>query len=206
MRPFAPLLYCLLAFPFLAYTASPPDKLTLLVPPSQVQVNSLVCLGWAEPADSTRYYGFIEAVNISMIAPNGTNIGSVTHSTNAGLGCTTYPGSSYSGCAVASDTGKYTVVWNFTYTISSDPAQANESYCGPAPFSTQVFLLNETFEATLVQGEGTSFTNTEFTRTTTLPTKPTGNLRVAGASAVHLPEVIGWMGATAVAVGMMLMM
>ncbi|KAH9927796.1 uncharacterized protein B0H18DRAFT_1002243, partial [Fomitopsis serialis] len=125
-----------------------------------------------------------------MLAPNGTNVGRVGVNTdnNTGLGsCGSYPGTGYSGCAVAPDTGTYTVVWNFTYTMSSDPAKANKSYCGPAPFSTQTFLLNRTFEARVIQGEATSFTNLEYMTTTTLPTKPTGDLKVAGASAVHLP-------------------
>ncbi|TFY59647.1 hypothetical protein EVJ58_g5651 [Rhodofomes roseus] len=219
---------CLFALAASAYAASLPDKLTLLVPPSHVQVNSTVCPGWSMPADETRYYGtapclrsprsapnsleslgFIEAMNITIFAPNGTDISSVGVNTVpdniTGHGdCGSYPGSSYSGCAVAADTGTYTIRWNLTYTMSADPSQANASYCGPAPFSTQIFVLNQTFDTFTVLGQGNAHTNTEITTTTTLPTKPTGNLKVAGALDMRVSGEVGWIGAAAVVMGMML--
>ncbi|KAH9833544.1 uncharacterized protein C8Q71DRAFT_773928 [Rhodofomes roseus] len=200
---------CLFALAASAYAASLPDKLTLLVPPSHVQVNSTVCPGWSMPADETRYYGFIEAMNITIFAPNGTDISSVGVNTVpdniTGHGdCGSYPGSSYSGCAVVADTGTYTIRWNLTYTMSADPSQANASYCGPAPFSTQIFVLNQTFDTFTVLGQGNAHTNTEITTTTTLPTKPTGNLKVAGALDMRVSGEVGWIGAAAVVIGMML--
>jgi len=202
---FATLTLSLLVFPLSAYAVSLPDTFTLLVPPSQVQANSTVCFGCAQPP--TRYYGLIEAVNTTLIAPNGTKIGHFQLNTNniTGLGtCVPAQSTGGSGCDVVPDEGTYTIIWDVAYTMSSDPSQANASYCGPPPFSTQTFSLNETFEATVGQSEATSFTNMAYTTATTFLTEPTGNLKVAGASALRLPGVTGWKGAAAVFVGMIL--
>ncbi|KAH9927831.1 uncharacterized protein B0H18DRAFT_875295, partial [Fomitopsis serialis] len=170
------LTFSLLVLPLLAYAVSLPDTFTLLVPPSQVQVDRVLRVGAApnavlwyvvcSPASqrlmTPKFLGLVEAVNTSLIAPNGTKIGHFQSNTDniTGLGsCVPAQSTGASGCDVAADEGTYTIIWNVAYTMSSDPSQANASYCGPSPFSTQTCLLNETFEATKGQGEATSFTN-----------------------------------------------
>ena len=214
----------LFVFPLLVSATSPPDKVVLVEPPTEVEVNTTVCFGWAQPTDAPHYYGasraihstgllyvnsqwgsgFVEAVNISTYASNGTNVGSVGVGTDSGkivMDCGYYPGITYNGCTVLTDVGTYTVVWNFTYVMSAEPQKANATSCGPAPFSSQSFVLNRTVEATAVSGEGAgpgpSYTNAGFTVSTTLPAKPTGDLQLAGVAGVRVPGKILMLGVAA---------
>ena len=117
------------------------------------------------------------------------------------MDCGYYPGITYNGCTVLTDVGTYTVVWNFTYVMSAEPQKANATSCGPAPFSSQSFVLNRTVEATAVSGEGAgpgpSYTNAGFTVSTTLPAKPTGDLQLAGVAGVRVPGKILMLGVAA---------
>jgi hypothetical protein len=66
---------------------------------------------------------------------------------------------------------RYTLFWNITYVLSSDPAQANKTYCGGGPFSSQSWVLNSTVQ---VVDEGSRFSETITQRDFQLPTEPTG--------------------------------
>ena len=153
-------------------------------------------------------------MNISAYAPNGTNIGSIGVDTNSSgqamIDCGYYPGVTYTGCTPLPETGSYTIVWNFTYVISAEPQRANATSCGPAPFSSQTFVLNRTVEATAVSsgdaGPGVSYTNAGSTVATTLPAKPTGDLKLAGAADVRVPAAITMLGVAAAVGGMILVL
>ncbi|EIN08328.1 hypothetical protein PUNSTDRAFT_52758 [Punctularia strigosozonata HHB-11173 SS5] len=173
----------------LVKAVSPPDEVTLLRPQSAVTVNTTACYGFAEPVDEPHFSGLWRTMNITLFAPNGTNIGSVGigtdgNDTDVPLECGTFPGTSYAGCAVVPDEGTYTIVWNITYRIS-----ASKTNC-TAPFSTQNFLLNATFDASAVYGgeQATGFTDPVVSSTATLPTKPTGSIKKSAGSAV----VVSW--------------
>ena len=122
------------------------------------------------------------------------------------MNCGSYPGSTYSGCTPLAEVGTYTIKWNFTYVMSAEPQKANATSCGPAPFSSQTFVLNRTVEVTAVDGGGAgpgpSYTNTDVTVSTTLPAKPTGDLKLAGAVSVRVPGEILMLGVAA-AMGVM---
>ena len=47
----------LLVLAHLASATSPPNKVVLIEPPSQVEVNTTVCFGWVQPTDEPHYYG-----------------------------------------------------------------------------------------------------------------------------------------------------
>ena len=152
-------------------------------------------------------------MNISAYAPNGTNIGSIGVDTNSSgqamIDCGYYPGVTYTGCTPLPETGSYTIVWNFTYVISAEPQRANATSCGPTPFSSQTFVLNRTVEATAVSGggpgPGPSYTNVGVTASTTLPAKPTGDLKLAGAAEVRVSGAIMVLGVVAAVGGLALM-
>jgi hypothetical protein len=191
----------------------PPDDAILIRPLSGVSVNTTACYGFSE-GSGARILGtmpvsrradaglnmtpsladFTRLVNVTLYAPNGTMIGAI------GIGsfkdgsisdtpiCETFPGASYQGCSVVPDEGTYTIVWNVTYAISSDQSKANGSYCGPPPFSTQSFIFNDTFTASVVQAidPAESFTDAVSSSTARLPTKPTGKVN---SSAVRIMEM-----------------
>jgi hypothetical protein len=72
--------------------------------------------------------------------------------------------------ARADDSRSYTAFWNFTFATSSDPSQANDTYCGPGPFSFESYVVNETFSVNAT----TSGQQPDATVTTDLPQQPTG--------------------------------
>ncbi|THU96616.1 hypothetical protein K435DRAFT_90913 [Dendrothele bispora CBS 962.96] len=41
--------------------------------------------------------------------------------------------------------GRYSVYWNITYSLSSDPSQALGHDCGPGPFTFESFFINNTY-------------------------------------------------------------
>lgn len=150
-------------------------------------------------------------MNISAYASNGTNIGSIAVDVGEDdqviMDCGYYPGTTYGGYTTLPEAGTYTVVWNFTYIMSAEPQKANASSCGPAPFSTQIFLLNRTVEAAASAGGGgvgASYTDRGFTATTTLPAQPTGDLKSAGAAGVWIPGAAAMLGVAAAVGGMVL--
>jgi hypothetical protein len=57
--------------------------------------------------------------------------------------------------------------------VSSDPSQANSTYCGPGPFSYETYILNKTFSVTSNEGQGGIATIT-----TQLPQQPTGMVKL----------------------------
>ena len=80
------------------------------------------------------------------------------------------------------DRCRYTFFWNVTYVESSDSTKANDSYCGPPPFSEQQWELNST--VTVVQANlGTGIMEAAASTTQNLPSKPTGKVN-NGAAAV----------------------
>jgi hypothetical protein len=102
------------------------------------------------------------------------------------------------GAAARADISRsYTAFWNFTYATSSDPSQANGSYCGPGPFSFESYVVNKTFSVNAT----TSEEQPAATVTTDLPQQPTGLVKSsAGRSVVGWwPSVLGL-----AAVGMLL--
>lgn len=123
------------------------------------------------------------------------------------MDCGYYAGTSYAGYTTLPEEGTYTVVWNFTYVMSADPQKANASSCGPAPFSTQIFLLNRTVEATAAAGGGgasASYTNAGVTESTNLPAQPTGDLKIAGAAVLWVSGAAAMLGVAAAVSGMIL--
>ena len=197
--------------PLLSLSASPPDKVVLIVPAdNNIEAGIVVPVGVNHPADEPIYYGMIhclqctvlqlltnrtgliQEVNISIFASNGTMIqnesfgDNLTESIAAGA-CGNWPEHGSDSIMLfqipdsdpGQDPGTYTMAWNFTYMISSDPQNANASYCGPGPFSTQHFLINSTFES---EPNDTGEPNPLYTvpaslTTANLPSKPTGNVK-----------------------------
>ncbi|KAK7471920.1 hypothetical protein VKT23_000022 [Stygiomarasmius scandens] len=41
--------------------------------------------------------------------------------------------------------GRYDIHWNVTYSLSSDPSQAQDHECGPGPFTFESFVVNNTY-------------------------------------------------------------
>jgi len=40
---------------------------------------------------------------------------------------------------------RYDIHWNVTYSLSSDPSQAQDHECGPGPFTFESFVVNTTY-------------------------------------------------------------
>jgi hypothetical protein len=78
----------------------------------------------------------------------------------------------------------YTATWNFTYAMSSDPSQANSTYCGPGPFSFEYYVLNKTFSVTSNETQGALATIT-----TQLPQQPTGLVKLETSSSNSVGRV-----------------
>jgi hypothetical protein len=57
--------------------------------------------------------------------------------------------------------------------MSSDPSQANSTYCGPGPFSFEYYVLNKTFSVISNETQGALATIT-----TELPQQPTGLVKL----------------------------
>lgn len=83
--------------------------------------------------------------------------------------------------------------------MSSDPTKANETYCGPGPFSKQNWDVNSTVEVIDVNVGGPAFAPTA-TTTSPLPSKPTGkvNSNALGVSG----SVANWGSALGMLVGL----
>jgi len=91
---------------------------------------------------------------------------------------------------------RYTIHWNITYGLSSDPLQANSSYCGPEPFSWQTFILNKTVTVLPEGALGHNGGRLSVPLTTVVsqfPSEPTGQVP-SGSSKVadKLWEGHGW--------------
>lgn len=77
---------------------------------------------------------------------------------------------------------RYTLQYNVSYWLSSDPSQANATYCGPKPFLQQTWLLNYTFDVSQ-NGDnvGSIPLETLSSVVATLPSSPTGEVLLNAA-------------------------
>jgi hypothetical protein len=100
--------------------------------------------------------------------------------------------------ALADASRSYTAFWNFTFATSSDPSQANDTYCGPGPFSFESYVVNKTFMVDDTQGQPA-----DATVTTSLPQQPTG--LVKPQSNAYRTDVAWWSSVLCLAVVAMLL-
>jgi hypothetical protein len=68
--------------------------------------------------------------------------------------------------------------------MSSDPSQANSTYCGPGPFSFEYYVLNKTFSVISNETQGALATIT-----TLLPQQPTGLVKLDTSSSSSADRV-----------------
>jgi len=163
----------------LVLAASPPRDVELIYPADTANLNQNVSLGYQDPKMTETLFGLSRNVSISVTYPNGTHSPLVS-TFSPDTFCTVGPTTGFvSGTFTVNQTGTYTAFWNYSYGISSDPSQANASYCGPPPFTYQSFLLNHTFE---VQDIGADASVNPTTASSELPTQPTGTLNTSGGT------------------------
>ncbi len=78
---------------------------------------------------------------------------------------------------------RYTIRYNISYWLSSDPSQANDTYCGPQPFTHETWILNPTFSVgTSKECCGAVPFISSLGTTSALPSTPTGKITLANAS------------------------
>jgi hypothetical protein len=94
---------------------------------------------------------------------------------------------------------RYVFFWDIAYVESSDSTKANETYCGPPPFSEQKWLLNST--TTVVSANlGSNVVVATATTVQKLPSKPTGRVN-NGAVSVGL-GALNWGSAVGLLLGL----
>ncbi|KZT36262.1 hypothetical protein SISSUDRAFT_1121046 [Sistotremastrum suecicum HHB10207 ss-3] len=184
----SPLVLYILLQPLLALALSPPDSLNITFPQNVTQ-GERVSFGFDFPES----VGLSWAISIKNKAPDGsTDISSTTTSVDAIRGSLQklpiqFPNSSVIACSPipifgaggaafnASQTGIYTLFWNVTYTLSSDPSQAANGSCGPPPYSSQNWILSQNIT---VGPATTSTINTLPPSATVVPfsSEPTGSI------------------------------
>ncbi|KAE9394846.1 hypothetical protein BT96DRAFT_942869 [Gymnopus androsaceus JB14] len=137
--------------------------------------------------EDSPYIGLYEGVGISVIYPNGTSssvgeettfLQTVNRSVPLPQDCNNkHP---FGISAVNIKVGTCTVQYNASYWLSSDPSQANASYCGPPPFSRQYWLLNSTFAAS--QNSGNVTNASDISVVATFPSSPTEEVILASVA------------------------
>jgi hypothetical protein len=203
-----------------------PTNVTLIHPIGKVNKSEKVSFGFADTSLKD-VFGVSYTITSSYTYPNGTSglgpgnsmrDGECFNSSTVGGGaedafladvigsCVSYIHSTHYALSlhglplILSCRCRYTISWNYTYTTSADPSQANATFCGPGPFSHQKFLLNTTFE---VVDQGASTTTgrntTAQTVTSRLPTAPTGKVnspdaKSGASSSFSLFTTVGKMG------------
>ncbi|KAE9394845.1 hypothetical protein BT96DRAFT_923266 [Gymnopus androsaceus JB14] len=189
---------------WLAFADSPPSTVTLMGPPNAttVPLGSPLSVGLLFGPE---YIGLLEFLDISVIYPNGTVVFAggasnyLTISANDSAppqDCGQLDGAGEGGVRAAGisvdQVGTYMVQYNVSYWLSSDPSQANATYCGPPPFSQQMWLLNTTFVA-FQPGSATSTGLPNEVSTATIPGSPTGNVAPVtnGGGQKHSPNSSG---------------
>ncbi|KAE9393492.1 hypothetical protein BT96DRAFT_923989 [Gymnopus androsaceus JB14] len=161
---------------------SPPSTFEyLLVPPSP----SSVLFESSVPAGvvySSIPEGVGIIVNVTYTCPNGTTSPGIV--VNWPFSCPSGDGGGWS-YIIADQQGNYTIRYNITHGVSSDPSQANATYCGPEQYSFQSWTLNSTFTVQSPElfggGPDSSFTEPTITPVrlvSALPTTPTGSVPV----------------------------
>ncbi|KZT38265.1 hypothetical protein SISSUDRAFT_1047204, partial [Sistotremastrum suecicum HHB10207 ss-3] len=161
--------------------SSSPDSFGLIYPGAPAVVGENITIG-IEPPSGLQGWPF----NISIVAllPNGTTTPIFSASSFDKLpdfasAIATPPPSAVSlitGILNLSLVGIYQIDWSLTYYFSSDPSQANGTYLGPGPFSSQTWVLQRNLTAVNGTGSGSSGIPPQLTVTTELPSLPTANL------------------------------
>lgn len=174
-----------------ALASKPPQDVLIIYPSENANLGQNVTVGIGELGS---YDGLNRNISISMIAPNGSNVGGVwtespsdqEHGCLRGNGtygaynrvdqAGTYVHSSMFVHLVpyAQILHRWTVAWGVRYGISSDSSKANASYCGPAPLSFQTWTFNATFN---VQDMGLQREVPMHTASTKLSPQPTGSVK-----------------------------
>jgi len=208
---FAAILFVVLAPLVAARAVSPPGSVHLIRPNPNIRVpdSAVITYGFAE--DTNQIYGLVKNITMYYMQPDGSQVASDSFGSdftnqdgsfdNGGYSpdeCRNYPGTSMTSNFSASQPGNYTLFWDITYVMSSDPTKANSTYCGPGPFSKQNWLMNSTVivvEASLGSGVdiGTSTTDVN------LPSSPTG--RVNGAVGIAPGHAAGLLSVLAMVIG-----
>jgi len=192
-------------------SVDPPGSISLIRPDpkSHVPQNSNLTFGFASP--SQQFFGLLQNVKMSYRQPDGTDVpsssfgpaftqgGSFRSDGYSPAQCRTFPGTSTTNEVNASQVGNYTFFWNVTYVMSSDPTKANDTYCGPPPFSEQSWLLNSTVEVIDVNA-GTAVVAATATTTQPLPSKATGKVN-SDAMGIR-GSVVNWGSALGMLVGL----
>ncbi|KAK7049426.1 hypothetical protein VNI00_006027 [Paramarasmius palmivorus] len=158
-----------------AETVSPPSTVQLIHPEGTLQINSRVKIGFGY--NGPPYQGFLQSINSSLQWPNGTESASLRSIPMKDHSCRAESRYNATATMTLDQVGNYTIFWNVTYGLSSDPTQANSTYCGPEPFSYQSWLLNSTFRVDSNPARTDRAVLSTFVETT-LPGSPTGSLKV----------------------------
>jgi len=178
----------------------PPSSITLIRPDPDTRVPTYANLTFGFTSSSTQYWGLIQNIEMSYSQPDGSTIQSSTYgppfqsSGYSAAECRSFPGTTMLNEVNASQTGQYMFFWDVTYVESSDSTKANQSYCGPPPFSKQNWVLNST--VTVVNANlGTGIIAATASTTQKLPSKPTGRVNngavSVGGSAAKWGSAVG---------------
>jgi len=200
-----PIVLVLLSSLFVFASVDTPGSISLIRPKPNTNVTQYTNLTYGVSSSNKQYWGLVENVVMWYTAPDGTQTPSPTYGpaiTSGGVfqdsgytpeECRSYPGTTSLNVVNASETGNYTFFWNVTYVESSDPTQANSTYCGPPPFSQQSWLLNSTVE--VVEADfGTAVVGATSTTMQGLPSKPTGKVNSADVANVLGKRSVAVMG------------
>lgn len=204
------LILALLA-PLVFASVDPPGSIVLIRPEPKTHVpqNTNLTFGFASP--SQQFFGLIQNVKMSYNQPDGTTVQSGSFGPAITQGgtfqtdgyspaqCRSYPGVSTTTVVNASQVGNYTFIWDVTYVESSDSSKANETYCGPPPFSKQNWNVNSTVTVIDVT-VGSAAVAPTATTTSPLPSKPTGKVN-SNAFAIQ-GNVANWGSALGMLVGL----
>ncbi|KAF5349053.1 hypothetical protein D9758_012681 [Tetrapyrgos nigripes] len=176
--------------------ASPPDSISLIFPTSnEILFNSSLPIGITDPET---IFGLARIVNITRSFPNGIVQKGIVIGTDSEEDCTIF-GTEELEYLAFNVSGEHTIHWNITYGLSSDPSQANSSFCGPKPFSWQTFILNKTFtvleqDNRTGSGSGGQLEVPTATFVSQLPSEPTGSFPSGAMPAPRGTKVFGVMG------------
>jgi len=212
MKTFTLILAIFVSLVFAAVDA--PGSITLIRPDPKTRVpqGTNLTFGFASP--DQQLYGLLQNVRMSHTQPDGTNVPGPTFGPSFTEGgsfqsegytpaeCRTFPGVSTTSQINASQVGNYTFFWNITYVMSADSTKANDTFCGPPPFSRQNWNVNSTVRVIEVN-VGTAVAAATATTTSALPSKPTGKVNNAvgiKGSVLNLGSTLGLLAGLAMMV------
>jgi len=191
----------------------PPDSITLIRPDPDTSVPQYANLTYGFTSSKTQYWGLIQNIKMSYTQPDGSTIQSSAYGPPITSGgsfqssgytpeeCRSFPDTTALNEVNASQTGEYTFIWDVTYVESSDSTKANESYCGPPPFSEQKWELNSTVMV-VNANLGAGIVAATASTTQKLPSNPTG--RVNNGAVLMSGSAGNWGSAVVLSIALLL--